>query len=298
MRKAIATLAIGEQYQWLYRTYARPTWQAYAKRLGYHIVCFEQPLDDSERARRRSPAWQKLLILGRPEIAGYDTVVWLDTDVIINHHIAPCIAGEVSDGRLGLCEETDLPDLPLFALMRDSVRQLREQHERRHGIEPGHDMYAVNGFENPPKQLFNTGVMVLSATKHREFLEHIYAHYEDHGAGGAYEMGALSYNIARGAVPHQVLDPRFNALWYVLGAAFGNIYQKQLPVVDGRVALLGAIFSKVFFLHFAGTQISMRDLRFLRIGKAPVTLNEDRAKRAVAKMLGSSSTGSPRPSGG
>jgi hypothetical protein len=269
----------------MFRALALPSWRHYARRHGYEIVCFENPLDESERARARSPAWQKLLVLGQPELASFDTVVWLDTDIAINCAAAPCIAQGVDDGMLGICEETELPDLPLFASMRHSLQLLHERHRLTNGIELGAGLYAANGFTDPPAQIFNTGVMVLSRPAHREFLEQIYARYEDKGPGGALEMGALSYNIARGAVPCQVLDPRFNALWFALSAWFGNIYQRRIPVLDGRAALIAAMLSKVYFLHFAGHQIEMRDIRLLEMHSDRIVLNEAAIRKEAAAVL-------------
>lgn len=53
--KAIVTLAIGEEYRHQWRTVCRANWQAYADKHGYDLICIDRPLDDSKRARGRSP---------------------------------------------------------------------------------------------------------------------------------------------------------------------------------------------------------------------------------------------------
>ena len=48
-----------------------------------NLICIEQPLDDSARAQKRSPCWQKCLILGEESVNKYDRVVWVDADVLM-----------------------------------------------------------------------------------------------------------------------------------------------------------------------------------------------------------------------
>lgn len=109
------------------------------------------------------------------------------------------------------------------------------------------------------------------------------AEYEDNGIGTALEQAPLSYELARGAVPCRLLDAKFNVVYRALAVAFGHVVGKPAPVFDGRIALLAAVFSKVYFLHFAGRQELMEDLRYLRIDKLPFTLNLPRMKALLAR---------------
>ena len=63
--KAIVTLAIGDRYLQHWRSTCEANWNAYGAQHGFDVICLDQPLDDSARARNRSPAWQKCLILGQ-----------------------------------------------------------------------------------------------------------------------------------------------------------------------------------------------------------------------------------------
>jgi hypothetical protein len=83
-KTALVTLAIGRDYSERFENYCRAGWTAYAERHGFDIFVFKEPLDTSARARRRSPAWQKCLVLGAPEAAGYERLVWVDADICIN----------------------------------------------------------------------------------------------------------------------------------------------------------------------------------------------------------------------
>ena len=74
-RKAIVTLAIGEEFAARWREACEENWRAYADRHGYDLICITDPPDDSRRARDRSPSWQKLLLLGQPWSADYERIV-------------------------------------------------------------------------------------------------------------------------------------------------------------------------------------------------------------------------------
>ena len=66
-RFAITTICTGAAYLADWQRYARKSWEAYAQRHGFELVVFEKPLDSSDRAQGRSPAWQKCLVLDHLE---------------------------------------------------------------------------------------------------------------------------------------------------------------------------------------------------------------------------------------
>src|SRR5262245_45660812 len=102
-RAALVTLAIGADYDRRCEQLCRPNWMAYAQRHGFDLIVFKQPLDDTARARSRSPAWQKCLILSAPEVAAYDRAVWVDSDIVINP-AAPSILAAVPEDRIGVID--------------------------------------------------------------------------------------------------------------------------------------------------------------------------------------------------
>ncbi len=106
--KAIVTLAIGSAFAKRWHSICEPHWRRYCQRHGYDLICFEEPLDTSGRARRRSPAWQKCLILGQPLVQQYEQVVWLDSDILPNPE-APSVADFVPVERVGAVDEYSMP---------------------------------------------------------------------------------------------------------------------------------------------------------------------------------------------
>src|SRR5437016_2609859 len=105
---AIVTLAIGTRYREQWHRVCEVNWTRYAARHGYDVICLEDPLDTSDRARGRSPAWQKCLILGQPFAARYERIVWVDADILISP-TAPAVTDDVPLERIGAVDEFATP---------------------------------------------------------------------------------------------------------------------------------------------------------------------------------------------
>ena len=119
-RQAIVTLAVGASYAERFERDCRPNWTPYARRHGFGLVVITEPLDTSERAKSRSPAWQKCLILGAPQLAGYDRVVWIDSDICINPS-APSITDGVPPERIGATDEHSFPSREARQAILDAI---------------------------------------------------------------------------------------------------------------------------------------------------------------------------------
>ncbi len=285
MRKAIVTLAIGPRYRQIWSRIAQPNWSRYAARHGYDLICFEEPLDASERARDRFPAWQKLLVLGRPEVSAHDVVVWVDLDIVMNHQVAACIASSRSSDKVGLClEEALLPELPLFELANQRIERYKAEFKQRRGLDPERKSYRGRGLPDPGVSL-NTGVMVLGRREHRQLLEHVYNSYEKPKPGLGHEQLPLSYELARNNA-YEILDPKFNLTVRKFAYAFSQAGTMPHPIISGRVALLCSLLAGSYFLHFAGAQSWMADLRFMNFDRVPVSLRMNRIAVALGQQFG------------
>ena len=65
MNKCLVTLTLGESYKKRFEEYSRASWVSYCNRHSIQLIVLDKPLDDSLRAQKRSPAWQKLLMLSQ-----------------------------------------------------------------------------------------------------------------------------------------------------------------------------------------------------------------------------------------
>ena len=254
--KAIVTLAIGKSFRNRWDRVCRDNWQLYADRHDYDIICIDESLDKSERARSRSPAWQKCLILSQEFSKLYDRIVWVDSDVLLNPG-APDIAAGVPPDKVGAVDEYASPTAELY---QQILRKLTRYWDA-HGIpfvrnETAADYYRAYGFSSAFDQVVQTGVMALSPDHHRQILESVYYSYEEtKTAEWNYEMRPVSYELLKEDCVHWI-DPRFNAIW-------GNYKALQFPFLlnhpdhpRARECVEDA-FRRVFFLHFAGSAQEM-----------------------------------------
>ena len=99
--KALVTLAVGGLHTSMLEL-TKPTWLKYAAKHGYDIVVFDDLVAPPAETESRKIHWQKCLILEHEDVCGYEDVVWLDTDVMINYHVAPCIVSHNNADKIGL----------------------------------------------------------------------------------------------------------------------------------------------------------------------------------------------------
>lgn len=281
--QAIVTLAVGPAHGSRWRRWCEPGWRVYADRHDYDIVCIEEPLDTSDRARLRSPAWQKCLVLGHEVVARYERVAWVDADVVINP-AAPSIMEGVPPDKVGAVDEFATPSPELH---RRNLQKLYSFWEGA-GIpfirnETGEAYYEAFGLPPAFSQVVQTGVMVLSPEHHRPLLEDVYHRYEDRGATWNYEMRPLSYELLRAGAVHW-LDPRFNYVW----GSYKSLHFPFLlnhPDHPRSAACAAEALRSVHFLHFAGAAHEV-------VGLAAAAEAAESAGPVVRRLR--SSTGSPR----
>jgi hypothetical protein len=269
-RKAIVTLAIGDQYYQPWKKWCKPNWQAYASKHGYDLICIDRPLDNSDRAKRRSPAWQKCLILNQDFAQRYERIVWLDSDILINSASAPCVTAGVPVDKVGAVEATSAPTREWFSHALTRLYQLwGSEAVINYSAQEYYNNYGLpSGFN----EVVQTGVLVLSPKYHRQLLEKTYNEYEEKGGREWHmEMRPLSYELLKaGAV--QWIDHRFNLNWVeqqILYYPFlvtldsrhapaDRVKRKceavleRCSILSIRRACLTASFVSSFFFHLGG----------------------------------------------
>ncbi|MCG9886593.1 MAG: hypothetical protein MH825_13700 [Cyanobacteria bacterium] len=267
-KRAIATLAIGETYRDRWVRWCAPLWQAYAQRHGYELICFTQPLDGSDRARSRSPAWQKCLILGQPALRDFERVVWIDSDIAI-HPNAPDVAASVPMDRVGAVDEFSAPTPAHYRQALEQCHRVWQQQDATiPEVVTAPAYYQQVGLPPQFSQVVQTGMLVLSPRHHRDLLELVYYKYEDAGSPlWNYEMRFLSYELLeRDRVAW--VDPRFNALWMMYKALHAPALLAYRRGEHRSLFLehLTAAYRTNYFLHFAGCGMEMAALPHLELG--------------------------------
>ncbi|HYD31406.1 MAG TPA: hypothetical protein VEB64_11200 [Azospirillaceae bacterium] len=209
--KAIVTILIGETYQAMWHETFRGTWVRYARRHDYDIIIIKDYLDTGPRGRERAPHWQKLLVLEHPGLRGYEDVVWIDADILINHHTAPCIVGHNASDKVGVVSYRDEFQPP----QRWDNRYHRRARSGSGGTvlkSPGFpDWYVQAGLGADVDDFTNTGVLVMKPRHHADLMRHIYDQFTENDWSHK-ENGALSYWLFKTGA-HNLIDPRFNTSW-------------------------------------------------------------------------------------
>lgn len=275
-RKALVTVACGPRgpkYQAAWKNVFSRSWRPYAERHGYDVILIDDYIDPTSRATERPPHWQKCLILEHPDVQGYDHVVWLDVDIMINFHQAPCIVGHHDDDRVGLISyrQANRIDARHVFLREDRMDRWGEAlpdlaaHNRdlRRAGAYG-DLYVRAGLPGDVDDYTNTGVLVLRP-HHREVMRHIYDTYENDEC--LVDNMPISYHLLKNNL-HAFIDPRFNTdlVWeymehypFLLQPAFvGDRYL--------RVLAINALWHGAWFLHcLTGTQALSNDYSYIQI---------------------------------
>ena len=255
MNKCIVTIAIGETYQKTWTRIYKSCMEAYAARHGYDLVVIYDYLDEGPLARARAPHWQKLLILDHPQVRKYAHAVWVDADILINHHAAPCVV--TATGK------TEKIGVVTYSQAEAGTPQQRDnRYNRRHETKGGFPdfslWYRSHGIAGPDDpnidDFINTGVLVLQPRRHAEFLRWVY----DNGKENKFthqDNGPLSYHIFLRDLA-QPIDPRFNVSWnneiiehYPFLMSRKNFYDRKLLRL-----CVNAAWHNSYFLHFIGTE--------------------------------------------
>ena len=284
-RRALATLAVGDKCQQLFREYAWPSWQDYAKHHGCELVVYEKPLDTGARARLRSASWQKCLILEQPELRSFDQVAWVDTDIVMRRD-SPSIFDGVPSELVGAVDNDGCPSrVASPRISMEMNRLLNSLLAAKNLPVNARSAYMNRGFVVPdcsdPVEI-QAGVWVASPERHRVVFRDVYDRYDD--IDRSYEMVPLAYELwQRGLV--RTIDWRFNAicidsivaLCSDLAPDFLRIaYGRGMSPGGDRNALLAAYsalnhaFTNVFWMHFAGGFVQLSGLLRQPPGATPL----------------------------
>jgi hypothetical protein len=264
-KQALVTLAIGAKYQEMFKRWYLPGWRSYCERQELDLVIIDTVLDESPRAKSRSPAWQKCLIHKHPEVARYEQVAWVDADIRIRP-TARSLFAEVPVEAIGATNEYATPSREDYDMVIDALYRHWEETGAPYVDNRTPQQYHGNfGLECSFDGVVQTGVIVMSPGRHGWIFEKAYTEHEDKGdASWNYEMRPLSYEIQKAGVI-KWLPPKFNMGWSIyemlmypfLGGQSSMLQKvmKRLGVKPGgklRTECVNTAFRNNYFLHFAG----------------------------------------------
>ncbi|WP_115717971.1 hypothetical protein [Gallaecimonas mangrovi] len=276
MKRAIVTLAIGEKYINLFNNHCRSNWLLYTKKYDIDLIVIESPIDTSDIAKNRSPAWQKCLILKDERVKNYDQVAWVDSDILINPN-SPNIFEFVKEDEIGAVDGYSVPD------RENHIRILEDRYKYWESINlpyienlHPHEYHNVFGLPDKFDYVVQTGVIVLSPKYHADILEYVYYNYEDKGGPEwNYEMRPLSYELQKNC-NIKWLNYKFNATWDSIKNTYfpflrenkKSILMKLISRIPFTISLfknekltkkcMFSTYESVYFFHFAGCADKMK----------------------------------------
>ena len=289
--KAIVTLAIGAAFKKRWERLCADNWREYGEKHGCDLVILDQPIDRSERAARRAPAWQKCLILGDPMVKKYDQVAWFDCDIFFNPLEAPNVFNEVPIEKVGAVNSFEDPSSAENKVALERLSKLSRSSlgaPMAGAYRTPQEIYLKYGLPvTPVSVMLNGGVLVASPRHHAEIWREVYDNYDERGKPSYYENVPLSYELITRDLVHW-LDPKFNHLWAWskflhypflensgrrsfrdkilrrLAKYDGNDYEQRIAVACATAALLNC-----YCLHFAGYPSEMKwvDLKSAAAGR-------------------------------
>lgn len=265
MKKALVTLCLGDRLRETFRGAFLPTWKVYCQQHGLELVVLDRPLDESPRARDRSPAWQKCLVHRAPELRDVERIAWVDADVMIAP-TAPDIFAAVPVDRIGAVDDHATPSAEEHRLVTERAYNLwTARGIPFHRTGNAREWYAVRGIDADFPQVVQTGVFVYAPRRHADILERAYRDYGNLGDNALnHEMGPLSYEMIKAGRMHW-LPAKFNMMW-ICWELLHYPFLEQPQLLPGRLPLtvkrklveylrqpcVRTAFRNNHFLHFSG----------------------------------------------
>ena len=260
--KAVVTLVVGGHYTERFLLRARPTWESYCQKHDYDLILLTEPIDKDCDFSRKSIHWQKLLIGLLPQLKEYRHLVWIDGDVIINYHLAPCIVSTLKENKIGAV------DISSVFSRNDFIFNLHTRYlilnyifckiidaDTPKAIITDGDLpfyYRRLGFRGKVGKFINTGVLVFDPNTYGRFLAECYAKYEKDFMD--YENTPLSYELQSNDVV-EFLNGKFNMIWaQVVAEHYPFLFSQETVKKNKDLFRLcaNAAYHNSWFLHFAG----------------------------------------------
>lgn len=261
LKKAIVTICPGGRQRQLLEI-VWPTWQSFAKRFDIPIIVVDRPVNPEH------VFWGKYFLFEMPELAGFDAILHLDNDVIINSKSSSPFVGW-NPASIGVVDERSQQSL-------DEIAMRRYYHS-----------YGIADHAIPPEaKIYNMGVFIFSRA-HGGYFRQLYDEWRNflcqfaNGKKHHYlftiaDQPHVSIALQRDDMAYE-LDMRFNTLWwhwyrnnvsaqklpFLLRSKAASLVKGVLPqtvwqrIFQRERALFAAAQEQCDFLHVAGSKSAL-----------------------------------------
>lgn len=244
-KTALVTIVVGDKYKSNWEKFSKKSFEDYAKKHNFDFVLIESEIDNSEQARKKGLAWQKLLIGKIDELKKYETLIWIDADIIINVNFAPNILNGIPKDKVGAVRYHPLLSHPLFS--KYFINTIGRKSSEEFNLE----VLKAHRLETSTKCLINSGVLVIPQSL-IHVLESVYYKYALINHVQHQEQVFLAYELYVNNLTY-FIDDKFNAVWYEY--KYGPYFRDQSKELNTQ--LIKKVLDEVYFLHFAGNQKDM-----------------------------------------
>lgn len=258
MRKALITLTT-QHYNEIWENSCSTSWNKWATKNHYSIIRFKSEIDNSDRAKSRSHAWQKLLAIASNEAQDFDYCYWVDADTFINPN-SPDPTKGIDTSEISVTLETGSPYSQDSQVIKQSwLEAYKTSHNNVSWDKRGY--FESWGFDSKNRPLFNTGLIGFSPKKHSSFFKDIYTFWEEGGSDTLWgEMIPVNLAIQAKHKQHQVLDSRYNRLAFPWSYAWSSQETRRTAMallnaveeINFEEDFIRQIFNESYFLHLAG----------------------------------------------
>ena len=256
MKCAIATIAIGENHQSAYETIFKPSVQRYADRHGYDLIVFPDYIGDDKYRDLRFVTFMKMLLPYSEAIRGYDKVMVLDVDILVNAKTPPFHTIDTG-GKIGVVDEWCQPS-----------REERVKFQIINGLETSaREYYALADFRLESEILINSGVFICTPRVHGAFFRDIVGRHIEmqgrHPRGLHFEQAMFGYELQTNDLAH-LLPGAWNRLWpHHRRTAKWNAPDRAADVAQrwSDLKRFREVFDTSYLLHMTGGQD--HDLAFM-----------------------------------
>ena len=263
---AIVSIVIGKTFIDTWERLCRKGWERYAKECGFDIIVITIPLDTSERAQNRSPAWQKMLVLSQPWARKYKRIICMDADIMITPAAQNILDYCPDETKVSISESGDKMSASERHIYLERLKNvgIRADCDEAFWVWENKAQFQLYHIESESGVMFNTGVLVVSPKHHKALFEEVYAQ-EDVEGGRLYEQPYFSYVLDKRGLAHKI-SARFN--WGILEMMALYMPDKlfkpaeEFSEFDTIVLryLIRREYSNAFFLHFYGAMGVMMGL--------------------------------------
>jgi len=257
-KKIIATIALGKDYQKIWKKNIYPFWKIYCKIHNLGLVVFEEDLIEKNDIFWKKATWQRLLVGEKikKKFPKVEDVCFLDTDIIINP-TAPNIFNFQKKNKINLTSLRNFLPFEYKKTIRKMAYFRKKYINKKYPLDSLLNadlktLYKSDKLE-PQKDEMCVGVMMFNIKKFSRKLHDWFYLFEkniDTTTGGGCQT-QLNYLILKNKYEN-LLDYKFQSIWiFELVNRFPFIL-KNINNLSYLGYLTTTILLDNYFLHFAG----------------------------------------------